>query len=270
MSDPGQSLLPPSALARIQASTAAAGRKPLFTSDLSVDEFALVRDAGFEPVGLVAGNSVYHVGLQPQQWNVSQELTVLTQAMYTAREYALARMMAETEALGADGVIGLDLISSPVGGEGMMDFRFIGTAVRSTRGGNWRTPSGRPFSSELSGRDFWTLLQIGYAPVAWVFGTCVYHVAHQSFRQMMKQMGQNTELPQFTQAYYDARELAMARLQAEAERDQADGVVGVTTYESQHLWGEHAIEFACFGTAVRAIDPAANPPKPTFVMPMNG
>ncbi len=229
-----------------------------------MDEFALVRDAGFEPLGLVAGNSVYHVGIQYQNWNVSQELGVLTQAMYTAREYALARMMAETEALGADGVIGLDFFARPVGGEGMVDFRFIGTAVRSTRGGNWRTPAGRPFSSKLSGKDFWTLVQIGYAPVAWVFGTCVYHVAHQSLRQIMKQSGQNVEIPQFTQAYYDARELAMTRLQAEADRDQADGVVGVTTHESSHVWGEHAIEFACYGTAVRAIDPSATPPKPAL------
>ena len=33
----------------------------LFTSDLSVNEFLLVREAGFRPVGLVLGSSVYHV-----------------------------------------------------------------------------------------------------------------------------------------------------------------------------------------------------------------
>ncbi|MFI1286517.1 hypothetical protein ACH4U5_38180 [Streptomyces sp. NPDC020858] len=33
-----------------------------FTSDLTVNEFLLVREAGFRPLGLVLGSSVYHVG----------------------------------------------------------------------------------------------------------------------------------------------------------------------------------------------------------------
>ena len=37
---------------------------PLFTSDLSVNEFLLIDDAGFEPLGLVVGSSIYHVGIQ--------------------------------------------------------------------------------------------------------------------------------------------------------------------------------------------------------------
>ncbi|WP_218976504.1 hypothetical protein [Streptomyces sp. TLI_146] len=36
----------------------------LFTSDLTVNEFLLVREVGFRPLGLVLGSSVYHVGLQ--------------------------------------------------------------------------------------------------------------------------------------------------------------------------------------------------------------
>ena len=36
----------------------------IFTSDLSVNEFLLVREAGFRPLGLVLGSSIYHVGLQ--------------------------------------------------------------------------------------------------------------------------------------------------------------------------------------------------------------
>ena len=36
----------------------------IFTSDLSVNEFLLVREVGFKPLGLVLGSSIYHVGLQ--------------------------------------------------------------------------------------------------------------------------------------------------------------------------------------------------------------
>ncbi|WP_405487545.1 hypothetical protein [Streptomyces sp. NBC_00096] len=47
----------------------------LFTSDLTVNEFLLVREAGFRPLGLVLGSSVYHVGIQLGRWSKNQELT---------------------------------------------------------------------------------------------------------------------------------------------------------------------------------------------------
>ena len=51
-----------------------------------------------------------------------------------------------------------------------------------------------------------------------VHGHCVYHVAHQGLLRIpAQQTGQNVEMTNYTQALYDARELAMARMQAEAE-----------------------------------------------------
>ena len=38
--------------------------RSFFTSDLSVNEFLLVKAAGFEPLGLVVGTSIYHIGFQ--------------------------------------------------------------------------------------------------------------------------------------------------------------------------------------------------------------
>ena len=35
----------------------------LFTSDLSVNEFLLVKEAGFHPLGFVMGSSIYHIGI---------------------------------------------------------------------------------------------------------------------------------------------------------------------------------------------------------------
>ena len=64
----------------------------IFTSDLSVNEFLLVREVGFRPVGLVLGSSIYHVGLQVGRWGKNQELNVLSQAMYHDRELAMTRM----------------------------------------------------------------------------------------------------------------------------------------------------------------------------------
>ena len=70
-----------------------------FTSDLSVNEFLLVKQSGFEPLGLVLGSSIYHIGWQQAGWNQSQELGVLTQAMYHARELAMTRMEEEADQL---------------------------------------------------------------------------------------------------------------------------------------------------------------------------
>jgi len=81
----------------------------LFTSDLSVNEFLLVKEAGFHPLGLVLGSSIYHVGLQVGRWGRNQELTTLTQALYHARELAMSRMVPEAAALGADGIVGVRL-----------------------------------------------------------------------------------------------------------------------------------------------------------------
>jgi Protein of unknown function (DUF2510) len=63
-----------------------------FTSDLSVNEFLLIKEAGFEPLGLVVGTSIYQIGFQQSNWNQNQEMGVLSQAMYHARELAMTRM----------------------------------------------------------------------------------------------------------------------------------------------------------------------------------
>src|SRR5258707_13846361 len=95
--------LPADAMARLQELRPdKAGH--IFTSDLSVNEFLLVKQAGFTPLGLVLGTSVYHVGFQLGRWSKNQELDVLSQAMYHARELAMRRMQAEPDLLAADGI----------------------------------------------------------------------------------------------------------------------------------------------------------------------
>ena len=207
------------------------------------------------------GSSIYHIGVQTSNWGKNMELTVLSQAMYHARELAMTRMEAEAHALGADGIVGVRLhVKAQEWGSGISEFIAVGTAVLSEKGGQWKDNRGRPFTSDLTGQDFWTLLQAGYAPVGLVLGTCVYHVAHRKFGQMLSNLGQNAEVPQFTQALYDARELAMGRMQAEAHALGAEGIVGVALTEHNHVWGQHAMEFYAVGTAVRPISDDARRP----------
>jgi uncharacterized protein YbjQ (UPF0145 family) len=245
----------------------------LFTSDLSVNEFLLVREAGFRPLGLVLGSSIYHVGIQFGRWTQNRELDQLSQAMYHARELAMTRMEAEADALGADGIVGVRLdIEFKEFGSQLAEFIAIGTAVKAdqspTEGGTWRNRHHQPFTSDLSGQDFWTLIQAGYAPLGMTMGSCVYHIAHQRFWQAMGNIGQNVEIPQYTEALYDARELAMSRMQAEAEQLGAEGIVGVQMLSNSHRWGGHTTEFFAIGTAVRPLRADHVIAKPQLVLPL--
>jgi uncharacterized protein YbjQ (UPF0145 family) len=247
----------------------------IFTSDLSVNEFLLVREVGFRPLGLVLGSSIYHVGIQLGRWSQNQELTVLSQAMYHARELAMSRMEAEATALGADGIVGVRLeVEFKEFGRDVAEFIAVGTAVKADgadpgQGGTWRNNKGKPFTSDLSGQDFWTLVRAGYAPLDMVMGSCVYHVAHQRMGQAFGNMGRNVELPQFTQALYDARELAMSRMQAEAEELHAEGIVGVDLRHHSHTWGSHTTEFFAIGTAVRPLRADHVIDRPTMVLSLD-
>jgi len=232
-----------------------------FTSDLSVNEFLLVKEAGFQPLGLVMGSSIYHIGFQPIR-GVAEELTMLTQALYSARELAMVRMEEEADELGADGVVAVRLtLNVHAWGANVIEFLAIGTAVKSDQPG-FRGAENRPFTSDLSGQDFWTLLNAGYRPLGFVMGNCVYYVG----KGPQGQPTENKELVEITQSLYDARELAMERMQVEAEALNAGGIVGVTIDENNHTWGPSILEFSAVGTAVVSIRDDHHIPKPTLVL----
>jgi uncharacterized protein YbjQ (UPF0145 family) len=229
------------------------GGNPLFTSDLSVSEFVLLEQMGWRPLGLVLGSSIYHVGIQYGNFYQNQELPYLSAVMYEARELAMSRMEEEADVLGADGIVGVRLeVGGYVWAENALEFTAIGTAVKAPAGDAvWRTRDNKPFTSDFSVQDFYKLVSsTGYVPRELVLGNCVYHIAHQGFMQQMKTIGNNIELGNYTEAIYDARELAMARMQAEAETHGADGIVGMQIVEKTHIWSPHVIEFMAIGTSV--------------------
>ena len=348
----GPSDLPVHARERI----ASMRERKLFTSDLSVNEFLLVREVGFEPLGLVMGTSIYQIAATPPALEHGQpgcEMTDMTRALYHARELAMNRMEEEADELGADGIVGVRLevnlttdptrqqwsryrrwqdwargvgytvTSTVLGanwaslweqiawqqwagwcqtmgwalqappwslprpgdspmyalGQNVAEFIAVGTAVRHSRGESFKNLRGKPFQSDLTGQEFWTLLQSGYRPVGFVMGNCVYYIPP---GLLGAPTFQSVELGPYTHALYDARELAIERLQDEAEALGATGIVGVTVAERQHSFrpmpwnvGNAAlsvgeiIELFVIGTAVVPMADAGTAPRPRLVMTAN-
>ncbi|MGA8382404.1 MAG: heavy metal-binding domain-containing protein, partial [Stellaceae bacterium] len=204
----------------------------------------------------------------------NQELDVLSQAMYQARELAMMRMREEAAGMAADGIVGVKLtVKRLEWDKEILEFLAIGTGVVHGKGHpGFKGPKDKPFTSDLSGQDFWTLLQAGYRPLEMVMGSCVYHVAHQGMLRSLGNIGRNTELTNFSQALYDAREIAMERMQQEASEAGAEGVVGVDLHEGSHNWQPHVIEFFAIGTAVIPISSeldASVIPDPQLVLSVN-
>ena len=114
----------------------------------------------------------------------------------------MTRMREEARDMGADGVVGVRLEVKRLEWDAhVLEFVAIGTGVVHAAGHTaFKGPGGAPFTSDLSGQDFWTLLHAGYRPLEMVMGSCVYHVAHRGLFKTMGSVGQNVELTNYSQA----------------------------------------------------------------------
>lgn len=160
-------------------------------------------------------------------------------------------------------------------GFGMMEFTAIGTAIRISG----RPMPPQPFTSDLSGQEFWQLRQAGYFPKGLVFGACSYYVhSDRVTRQLMNpsvwnfffgQGRRNQEMVQLTQGFQNARELAMERMQVEAAHLQAEGIIGANIQEHQYSWSSHVIEFFAIGTAITPTRTDHHIPTPHLMLSLN-
>ncbi|MYS23821.1 Uncharacterized conserved protein YbjQ, UPF0145 family [Streptomyces sp. DvalAA-14] len=195
--------------------------------------------------------------------------------MYHARELAMDRMTAEASELGADGVGGVRLdVEIKEFASDAAEFTAVGTAVKADgadpgRTGTWLNNKSQPFTSHLSGQDFWTLIRSGHAPLGMVMGSCVHHMARQRLGQVMANAGRNVEVEQFSQALRSARELATSRMRAEAEDLDAEGIVAVKQRRHAHTWASHTTEFFAIGTAVRPLRDDHVMDRPSMVLSLD-
>ncbi len=209
-----------------------------FTSDLSVNGFALCRQLGLKPLSQVMGSSIYQLGYQGA-WGagysggdgILMELDTLSEALNEVRGRALVRLAEEAHHVGADAVVGVQTRA----GESQLDTGtlalehvVVGTAVSRKD-----MHAKNPVLTELSVAEYAMLVQGGFEPLGIVAWSAVFFTSY-VFGGMLAGGGgpltmgvQSFELREFTQAIYSAREAVMQQITGQASSLGAAGVVGV-------------------------------------------
>ena len=285
--------IPVAAAERLEEFRHAGGR--FFTSDLSVNELMLTRQAGFRPLTQVMGTCFYRAGWQAYPWGSAAgwggmswgssrgetlELEQPTSAWNEARRIAVSRLGEEARRAGADVVAGVRLRRRHhEWATGLIEFIVVGTAMRSER----LRIDDAPVLSNLSGQDLNKLVRHGFWPVGLVAGTTVAYVATGTQQQygstgLFSSM-RNQEMPDFTRGIYDARELAMRRLTEQARALHAHRVVGVTVERSQReierdrgggtRYTDLVIEMNVLGTAIVEVEHDEDAPPTRLVLELN-
>lgn len=273
--------LPPVAAERMRRFA----RTGLRTSLLTVPGAVGVQSVGFDPVGEVMGCIVEHIG-----WSgfggcgyfgsfgivggtVTSSGSVgfvgfgpYVDALYRGYGTALARMVEEATAMGADGVVGVRLSVSRLGshtGAGNREFVALGTAVRSRS----RHRPGQVFTTELAGQDVAKLVQAGWVPSAIVYGisVAVRHDDWRTRRQASWNAG-NTEVSGYTELVTHVRADARYRFDQQVRSTGAQGAIvssmglSIGEIEPAENHRDHVAEASVFGTALVSFHQGARAP----------
>lgn len=243
----------------------------LFTSDLSVNEFVLARDAGCHPIAQLMGSSIYHIAQIPDYKGKTAELTIISDGHRVSRRRALARLWREAVIVGADAVIGIKLRDRMItmgargkggddGGE-VIEFTVVGTAVRAPF---LTHPKGEPIVTDLTGQDLWALVQDGWEPCGFFFDFCKFHGWH-----VTSGPSGGGEVTSANEVVETARKLVMDRIVTQAKAASAEFVVGsdltIDVREVPCGYGgckldDLDVNVSWFGTGIRRIPSWKEPP----------
>ncbi|HWE55529.1 MAG TPA: heavy metal-binding domain-containing protein [Acidimicrobiales bacterium] len=131
----------------VAPSTGRVGLGRPFVSDLSGQDFALLHNAGWEPCGLAHGAAFVYAPRRSAADAISQtrqnvELTNFTEAIYAARESAMARAQSSALGLGANGIVAVQVSEGPMDfAHHAIGFVVYGTAVKPGPAGHqYRAP----------------------------------------------------------------------------------------------------------------------------------
>ena len=232
------------------------------TSDLSIDETLLLHSVGWEPVDMVFGVSWWSIPWGVWQWTTG-EVQAASAAFAGAVDQAAGLLRGECQKVGGTGVLGVE-VSVRVSSHHVA-IELAGTAVRRTG----RPHEGFEFISDLSARDFVLLTRAGWWPLGLAAGASFVVAPRRTVGQWASQQGQNTELPNLTEALYLAREGAMERMQRAGASMKADGIVAVKLREGRASSNIRVMQFVAIGTGVHLRAGEHQVIAPTMVVPLD-
>jgi uncharacterized protein YbjQ (UPF0145 family) len=254
------------------------GGAGLTSSFFGAAEFAVGLADGVEPIGQVVGASSCRLGVGVVRRTAGSQGRLApgdptwheydgpVRSWTTARQRALARLLAQAQIVEADAVLGVTVhreVRSVT--PRLAEFVLMGTAVRFEPRDD-RAPRA-PFAALTSPQEF-CLLRAAGVDVIGIAGafSSVRAVASSTTlnaTRRWRSASVNQELDDLTTCVYEARRLAMQRLTADARALGARGVIGVDISDSLSRREGGAVGMTisvhALGTAVRrrAGDPSA-------------
>lgn len=274
-----QGRLPPYVMERIQRQR----QQDLpWTSDLSVNEWALLRRYGFSPLGQVMGSSYYRFSYQIYSQSGyryfgggSYFITEQENAIFDGWQSAISRMREEARLLGANAVVGVRGSAEPGGESGDVEFTVSGTAVCI----NGLSLPQQPVLCTVSGQDFVKLVSTGILPIGLVIGVGVFYQQSSRGDMWQSQGWYNREVPAFTDAVYQARHRATGHIGRQLRDLDATGFLAegkeyhVEEVEVEYAENDsrvnHVVEFTLFGTAIAGKPQPSNDVKVNAVLDLS-
>jgi uncharacterized protein YbjQ (UPF0145 family) len=175
-------------------------------------------------------------------------------ALYRGYDTALARLLMEAQALGADGVVGVTWTQQRLGEGDAHEFVARGTAVRARS----QTRPAYLFSTDLPGSEVARLLHAGWVPAGLEIGISVSirHDDYQTRLAARSWSGQNVEAQGYTELVTYARADARQRFEQRVARHGADAAT--VSDMSLHVWSiepsdghvDHVAHATVIGNAV--------------------
>ena len=216
-------------------------------SGLSGNEIYCMHLKGYEPVGIVVGNSVRSMGFiggltSGVRGVIGGEIPEITQIIHEGRQSAYDRMVAEVKDGAAHGAVGVSSELRNLAGN--TEYLFVGSSVR-------HGDTNEFFTSAGDAQELYCHMDAGYAPRRYVFGNIAYSMgAIGGIIGGLKTMVRG-EIKEFSDIFNATRHHALERAVKEARRAGANAVVGIRT-SVERFNGAH--EMFMSGTA--AINPA--------------
>lgn len=222
-----------------------------FSTSADVAKLFCQVDAGFRPIRFVFGNVAYSIGLGGSIAGGLRrlgrgEVKEFTEIFDRTRHLALTRITDEAKRCGANAVVGIETTISPL--LGAQEMIMVGTASHHPAVDAFDL---KPVTSDMTNEEMWNMVNVGFLPIRLVMGVSVYSLGLKGGIFSALQTLGGGEVAGLTEILYEAREKALARIEADAERCGADEVVGVKT----HIYdlGGGLIEFMAIGTAVKKV-----------------